>query len=593
MPPRLAFTVEPGLSAAGIAISPAIQVTVQDERGDAVTGSSAVITLAITDGTGTPGAVLGGSLTRTATGGVATFDDLVIDKVGSGYTLSATATSVTGATSAAFTVEPGPASRLAFTVQPSALAAGASMSPAVQVTVQDALGNTVTGSSTSITLAISDGTGTAGAVLGGSLTRPASGGVAGFDDLTIDKVGSAYTLDASAVGLTGVTSAGFAVDPGPPSRLAFAVQPGNAWAGGTISPGVQVAVQDAFGNQVTGSTMTITLGITAGTGTPGAVLGGALARPAVAGVAGFGDLAIDQGGNGYTLDATAVGLAGATSADFRVVALPQGKLAFLSDHDGTLQVYLVNADGSGVQQLTNGVDWGISGSFFSNLDQLVASRDGSHLALAGPGIHIINTSDGSDFMTVSPNGFFPAWAPTDSAIRYIVVDSILNVHPDGTGTTLIGPINLPGERIAWSPDLDRAAFQWQINFFTSAFVANADGSDLRPLDPTEFAGGAPAWSPDGTRIAWWNGGLGIVMRNSDGSGPLTVLAAEPFNGPRQVEIHTDLSWSPDGSYLAFTGYDAAGVREIWIVEVSGPIPPIRVSPAGYSSWAPTWLPGSP
>jgi hypothetical protein len=99
---------------AGVTIAPAVQVTVEDAQGNAVPGSTASVTVALTSGTGTSGAVLGGTLTRAAVNGVATFNDLTIDLDGSAYTLSATATSLIGATSARFTVTPGVASVLVF-----------------------------------------------------------------------------------------------------------------------------------------------------------------------------------------------------------------------------------------------------------------------------------------------------------------------------------------------------------------------------------------------------------------------------------------------------------------------------------------------
>jgi hypothetical protein len=106
----------------------------------------------------------------------------------------------------------GPATALAFTAQPSAATAGAAIAPPVQVTVQDALGNTMASSTASITLAITSGTGAAGAVLSGTLIRTAVNGVATFDDLKIDKAGTGYTLTATATGLTSAASAAFAIN---------------------------------------------------------------------------------------------------------------------------------------------------------------------------------------------------------------------------------------------------------------------------------------------------------------------------------------------------------------------------------------------
>ena len=81
--------------------------------------------------------------------------------------------------------------QLAFTVQPNAVvAAGAVIDPVVQVSVLDAEGNTARFATVSITLAITSGTGVAGATLGGTLTQAAINGVATFGDLTLDRVGA-------------------------------------------------------------------------------------------------------------------------------------------------------------------------------------------------------------------------------------------------------------------------------------------------------------------------------------------------------------------------------------------------------------------
>ena len=102
------------------------------------------------------------------------------------------------------------ATQLAFTVQPSNAVADASISPAVQVEVQNALGATDTSATNSITVAIgTDPSGTA--TLSGTKTVNAVNGVATFSDLSIDNAGAGFTLAASASGLTGATSDTFAI----------------------------------------------------------------------------------------------------------------------------------------------------------------------------------------------------------------------------------------------------------------------------------------------------------------------------------------------------------------------------------------------
>src|SRR5437773_9817829 len=85
----------------------------------------------------------------------------------------------------------GPAAKVVFTVQPSNAAAGAVNTPAVQVAVQDAQGNTVTTATTSITLAI--GTNPASGTLGRATRRAAANGVATVATVSINGVGTGHT----------------------------------------------------------------------------------------------------------------------------------------------------------------------------------------------------------------------------------------------------------------------------------------------------------------------------------------------------------------------------------------------------------------
>src|SRR5207253_1278691 len=137
--------------------------------------------------------------------------------VGTGYTLTVTATGLTSATSNAFNIGVGAAAKLVFAVQPSNAAAGAGITPAMQVAVQDAQGNPVTTATTSITVAI--GTNPASGTLSGTTTVAAVNGVATFSHLSIDKAGAGYTLTASASGLTSGTSSAFNISAGAAATL--------------------------------------------------------------------------------------------------------------------------------------------------------------------------------------------------------------------------------------------------------------------------------------------------------------------------------------------------------------------------------------
>ena len=80
-----------------------VSVEVIDGNGNRITSSSAPITMAI--GTNPGSGALGGTVTTNASAGLAQFTDLSIDRAGVGYTLTASSSSMTSATSAGFTIE--------------------------------------------------------------------------------------------------------------------------------------------------------------------------------------------------------------------------------------------------------------------------------------------------------------------------------------------------------------------------------------------------------------------------------------------------------------------------------------------------------
>ncbi len=328
---QLAITVGPTTTTGGATLAPALKVEARDGNGNLVATYSGTITVAL--GTNPSGATLSGTKSAAAASGVATFADLSVDKVGAGYTLTATASGLTGATSTAFTINLGPAAKLSFSAPPSNATAGVAIAPDVTVSAQDLGGNLASGFSGNISVAITGGTGTAGATLSGTVTKPAVAGVATFSNLTVDKSGAGFTLSAASTGLTTGTSVAFTIAAGSAAQLTFTVQPSTTVAGTAMSTSVKVTAQDALGNTVTGYASTITVAITAGTGTVGATLAGTTTASPTNGVATFSGLSIDKtgrtsSGTGYTLSATSGALPSGTSDPFDINVGPPATLAF-------------------------------------------------------------------------------------------------------------------------------------------------------------------------------------------------------------------------------------------------------------------------
>src|SRR2546422_9553890 len=101
----------------------------EDAHGNKVARFTGNVTVALVNNPG--GATLSGTTTVAAVDGDATFYDLSLDKTGTGYTLTASASggALVVPSSAAFDVAPGPATQLEFTVEPTTATAGATLAP--------------------------------------------------------------------------------------------------------------------------------------------------------------------------------------------------------------------------------------------------------------------------------------------------------------------------------------------------------------------------------------------------------------------------------------------------------------------------------
>jgi sugar lactone lactonase YvrE len=102
---KLVFTTQPSSTRTGTAISPVVQVSVEDAYGNVVTSNSSRVTVAL--GANPGKGKLSGSRTVAAIRGVATFRNLSINKAGIGYTLTAKDGSLPKATSRAFSIMSG------------------------------------------------------------------------------------------------------------------------------------------------------------------------------------------------------------------------------------------------------------------------------------------------------------------------------------------------------------------------------------------------------------------------------------------------------------------------------------------------------
>src|SRR3989442_3040835 len=197
-PLGMGFTSQPGDAPGGEPITPAVRVTVQDSTGQPATTFNGPVVVGL-DANPT-GAALLGTPRENAVNGVATFTDLSVDKAGSGYTLRATTSGATGATSDAFDITaprppPPAAPHLGFAPQPQTTQAGSTITPAVQGAALDAAGNVLPAFTGPVTIPL--GAHPGGGSLAGRENVDAGNGGAAFSELSIDQGGNGHTPRAT------------------------------------------------------------------------------------------------------------------------------------------------------------------------------------------------------------------------------------------------------------------------------------------------------------------------------------------------------------------------------------------------------------
>ncbi len=324
MAQSVAFGTQPPGGIAGQAISPAVTIEAREASGAVDFGFSGTVTVGLTGGTGTPGAVLSGTLTRAFVNGVATFADLSVNLIGTGYTLTGTTASIGTAISQPFSINPASADNLAITIQPSAAATSGGVlaqQPAIQL--RDVNNNAVNQAGILITATIA--TGGAGATLLTDTVSTNAAGLAQFVGLGINGLVGNYTLSFAAGGITAVTSSTIVLSAGVAAQLAVATQPSDTAQSGIAFPRQPaIQVRDAAGNNVSTAGRTVTASIATGGGALGGTVGG---TTNAAGLATFTNLAISGTVGNRTMSFASTGLTSATSASVTIVAGAAANLA--------------------------------------------------------------------------------------------------------------------------------------------------------------------------------------------------------------------------------------------------------------------------
>ena len=269
----------------------------------------------------------------------------------------------------------------------------------------------------------------------------------------------------------------------------------------------------------------------------------------------------------------------------------QAQIAFSSNRDGNWEIYVMDADGGNQQNLTNNPSddrdpsWSPDGKrivFFSN-------RDG-HAIDGRPTSEIyVMDADGSNpqNLTNDPHDDrYPSWSPDGKRIAFassrVAFDGkipqsleIYVMDADGGNQQRLTDSPLFDDRHpSWSPDGKRIVFgarredHFETKFAITyeIYVMDADGGNQQRLTENRKNDWGPSWSPDGKRIVFASDRKGDLVNIE-----IYVMDADGGNLQNLTNnrVHDRFpSWSSDGERIAFSS-DRDGNREIYVMDADG------------------------
>jgi eukaryotic-like serine/threonine-protein kinase len=276
-----------------------------------------------------------------------------------------------------------------------------------------------------------------------------------------------------------------------------------------------------------------------------------------------------------------------------------GRIAFASDRNGSLQLWVMNAaDPSDRQQLTNlqggacQPDWSPDGKKIV----FTAPCSGPRQSYPGGTIKILDVESGSiTTMQLPGSNFDPAWSPDGQFLAYTTVIfeqteiRILDLA-DGSTRTLArrGKHN---SNPAWSPDGDYIAFISDDNGIDEIWLTRVDGSSQEVATQAGLLKyyTRPSWSPVNQKV------IAASMKELNTVPLIPVLVLIDRDNPRQggqallkeplwIE---DTSFSPDGQWLVFWTRLPGNNMEILRANLQGEVEQLTDHPGRdfHPSWS--------
>ena len=231
------------------------------------------------------------------------------------------------------------------------------------------------------------------------------------------------------------------------------------------------------------------------------------------------------------------------------VALPDGeRIVFQSSRDGDFEIFVMNANGSGLEQLT----------FNTTLDRLAAwSPDGEWI------IYSSDTFDDGNY------DLYRIRADGGGVPVLVYSNGKRNSHPR---------YSPDGAYVVFTTGLSDDANTWDVA------VLNVETGEVTLLTDNDVRDASPTFSADGTSILYiidTDDGQAIATIPADGSGEEGIIFQDSGN-------IWGAYYSPDGAHIVFN-VEVAGDSVMYYMTADGG-EVIRIRNEGGTGFSPSWIP---
>ncbi len=264
------------------------------------------------------------------------------------------------------------------------------------------------------------------------------------------------------------------------------------------------------------------------------------------------------------------------------------RIAFVSNGTGNKEIYAMDFDGEGVEDMTKNGFINISPAW---------SPDGSAISYVSfkggrPSVYIKeieNGKNGKETKLSVPEGtsLGASWSPDGKKLALVISRDgnadIYAINRDGSGLTRLTDNWGLDVSPSWAPNGKEIAFVSDRGGSPQIYIMDSSGGNVRRLTFEGSYNASPAWSLKGDRIAFAgtsDGRFEIFTINPDGS-DLRQLTATAGNNENPT-------WSPDGRFISFSSTRDGG-SSIYIMHSDG-ADQRRVASMKGKATSPNWGP---